>query len=579
MPLDLRTKWLIVEAMDEARRMGQRHVGPEHLLLGLIREGGAPVQMLNSRGITLDYVRALAARLHPGSRSEGSIIERLDDAFDNLFLADVEKPKIANPEKQTEEPDELALAGTADVVEAQADNWDKAIDRTLNMEGISVDDPVRIYLREIGRTAFLKSPDESALAEEDGGGTAAEARLSWLEGQKKRSLLIRARRQGSPKRRVRARAGGRVPSGGRSNRRSTRRWSARARYSITEGSNAKQQLVQANLRLVVSIARRYIGRGLSLLDLIQEGNIGLMKAADKFDHYNGLQVLHLRNMVDTSGNHPCHIGPEPHDPAARARNRDGDEATPSSTRPAAEAAARAYGGRAWAGAGHARREGAQDTGHSPPPRIARCPHGRGRGQLPWATSRYGHDGAREQIGDILGRLTEREQQILKMRYGLTDGRPHTLEEVARAFGITRERIRQIETRILRKLRRDRFSAADLSGYPDYAWRGEMVQRLWAMFVAAQTKGTEETKDKEKAMQNTGGSSAIAIEQLRTLFEHSFSGARPLARRGADARRRRPARCARKRCVRVGVRYARPHGRVGVDVGAALQASRRCDSQG
>src|SRR4051812_9618841 len=204
-PLDLRTKWLLVEAIDEARRMGQSQVGPEHLLLGLIHEGGAPAQMLLSRGINLDYVRALAARLHPGSHSEGSIIELVDDAFDKRSLVEAEIPEVTNMEMEAEEPDEAALAVIADVVEVEPEDLEKIVDRALNMEGISVDDPVRIYLREIGRTALPKSPDESALAVKIAAGRAAEARLSSLEEQKKRSLLIRARRQGSPKRRARAR--------------------------------------------------------------------------------------------------------------------------------------------------------------------------------------------------------------------------------------------------------------------------------------------------------------------------------------------------------------------------------------
>ncbi|MEO6458683.1 MAG: sigma-70 family RNA polymerase sigma factor, partial [Chloroflexia bacterium] len=235
----------------------------------------------------------------------GSIVELLDEAYDRLALddedvvedkvtvakaktsrvriskqngyspvpevvevLDVETVEVSSDELEPEESepdaDALAIAATEveEVIEERPEELERVIDRVLSTEGVSVDDPVRIYLREIGHTALLKSPDETLLADRMVQGHNAAAELALLD----ESLAM----------------GDEVPKGYEERRRE-------CLAAVRSGKMAKEMLVQANLRLVVSIARRYIGRGLSLLDLVQEGNIGLMKAADKFDHRKGFK--------------------------------------------------------------------------------------------------------------------------------------------------------------------------------------------------------------------------------------------------------------------------------------------------
>lgn len=278
--------------------------------------------------------------------------------------------------------------------------------------GINIDDPVKVYLKEIGRVPLLSSEEEIELAIRIGEGDVA----------------------------------------------------------------AKQRLSESNLRLVVSIAKRYLGRGMSFLDLIQEGNLGLIKAVDKFDYTKGFkfstyatwwirqaitraiadQARTIRipvHMVETINKvkkiqsqllHQNGHEPTPHEiaeeidmPVDKVREimRVAQEPVSLET-PIGE-------------------EEDSHLGDFIPDNDAPAP-----------ADAASHTMLREQLSDVLSTLTPREEKVLRLRFGLEDGRSRTLEEVGKEFNVTRERIRQIEAKALRKLRHPSRSRK-LKDYLDY----------------------------------------------------------------------------------------------------------------
>ena len=272
------------------------------------------------------------------------------------------------------------------------------MDKMLASEGLAVDDPVRMYLKEIGKIPLIDANREVELAE-----------------------------------------------------------------LISEGNEkAKNELVEANLRLVVSIAKRYVGKGMFFLDLIQEGNLGLMKAVDKFDHSKGykfstyatwwIRQAITRAIADQARTIriPVHMVETIHKVSRYSRQllqENGHEATPN--------------------------EIAEKMNMSPEKvreilKIAQDPVSL---ETPIGEEEDSHLGdfiedsdspapaetasyalLKEQLNEVLHTLTPREEHVLKLRFGLEDGRTRTLEEVGAEFHITRERIRQIEAKALRKLR-------------------------------------------------------------------------------------------------------------------------------
>jgi RNA polymerase primary sigma factor len=350
-----------------------------------------------------------------------------------------------------EEPDDKDLAEVEEELENEPD---QQVEDMLDLEGPEVtSDPVRMYLREIGRVNLLTADEEQFLARKIQQGVRAAKQL-----EKDGSDPVKAKK---------------------------------LRRLVDEGERARRLLAEANLRLVVSVAKRYIGRGMNLLDLIQEGNIGLLRAVEKFDHRRGYKfstyaswwirqaisraiadqartiripvhmVETINRLVRTQRRLLQELGREPMSKEIALEMEllsDEDveaiehhQATGDQLDPAIE--------RRWRRAATKVR------------RIMRIAQEPMSLETPIGSEENSYLGdfiedesvvgpvdaaskqlLKEQMQDILDSLSERERKVLEMRFGLLDGQGHTLEEVGQEFGVTRERIRQIEAKALRKLR-------------------------------------------------------------------------------------------------------------------------------
>ena len=311
---------------------------------------------------------------------------------------------------------------------------EEIVDPNTLVDSFGIDDPVRMYLKEIGKVNLLTPEEEIELAQHMGAGDAAKEQMEEIG---------------------KARENGEEVS-------LTPEEEAALKKAIKKGEAAKQRLAEANLRLVVSIAKRYVGRGMLFLDLIQEGNLGLIKAVEKFDYTKGYKfstyatwwirqaitrsiadqartiripvhmVETINRLIRTSRQLLQELGREPTPeeiaarmdmPVERVREIMKISQDPVSLEtPIGEEEDSHLG------------DFIQDD-HVQVPVDA-------------ATFTLLH----EQLMEVLDTLTEREQKVLRLRFGLDDGRPRTLEEVGRDFNVTRERIRQIEAKALRKLR-------------------------------------------------------------------------------------------------------------------------------
>ena len=293
-------------------------------------------------------------------------------------------------------------------------------------EGINIDDHVKMYLKEIGKVNLLTPEEELSLAKRMADGETAKEQLEEIgeeidEDTKKQIDLL-----------------------------------------IADGEKAKKSLAEANLRLVVSIAKRYVGRGMLFLDLIQEGNLGLIKAVDKFDYTKGYKFstyatwwirqaitraiadqartiripVHMvetinklvrvsRQLVQELGREPTpeELAKELNMPVDKVREISKISQEPVSLEtPIGE-------------------EEDSHLGDFIPDEDAPAPSEAASFVL-----------LKEQLGAVLETLSEREAKVLRLLFGLDDGRARTLEEVGKEFDVTRERIRQIEAKALRKLR-------------------------------------------------------------------------------------------------------------------------------
>ncbi|MDO4459556.1 MAG: RNA polymerase sigma factor RpoD [Clostridia bacterium] len=287
----------------------------------------------------------------------------------------------------------------------------------IGADGIAIDDPVKVYLKEIGRVQLLSAEEEKQLAVDIKEGSDAEAK-------KERTVDdLRA---------------------------------------IRRGEAARKRLSEANLRLVVSIAKRYLGRGMQFLDLIQEGNLGLIKAVEKFDYTKGFKfstyatwwirqaitraiadqartiripvhMVETINKVKKASSQLLHING--HEPSAE-EIADVLDMPVEKVREIMRVAQEPVSLETPIG-----EEEDSHLGDFIPDDDAPAP-----------ADAASHTLLKETLADVLGSLTEREEKVLRLRFGLEDGRPRTLEEVGKEFNVTRERIRQIEAKALRKLR-------------------------------------------------------------------------------------------------------------------------------
>ena len=314
--------------------------------------------------------------------------ETIDKVLERLEKANIDILRIDDSDEVNDE--DIVLD---DVEEVDVENIDLSIP-----EGISLEDPVRMYLKDIGKISLLSAEQEIELAKR-----------------------------------------------------------------IEEGDEeAKQELAEANLRLVVSIAKRYVGRGMLFLDLIQEGNLGLIKAVEKFDYRKGYKfstyatwwirqaitraiadqartiripvhmVETINKVIRVSRQLLQELGREPTDEEIAEKM----DMPPEKVREILKI--------------------------SQEPVSLEIPIGEEEDShlgdfiqddnMPVPADAAAFVLLREQLVDVLGTLTEREQKVLRLRFGLDDGRARTLEEVGREFEVTRERIRQIEAKALRKLR-------------------------------------------------------------------------------------------------------------------------------
>jgi RNA polymerase primary sigma factor len=352
--------------------------------------------------------------------------EKMEKVLDFLEANKVDVLRISDGD---DEDDDIILD---DEDEVEVEKIDLSVP-----EGVSVEDPVRMYLKEIGKVPLLSADEEIELAQKMEAGSVAVEKIPLLKERL-------------------------VETGDEQEKEEIQAEIKALQLDVDRGSDAKKRLAEANLRLVVSIAKRYVGRGMLFLDLIQEGNLGLIKAVEKFDYRKGYKFstyatwwirqaitraiadqartiripVHMvetinklirvsRQLLQELGREPTpeEIAEEMKMPVERVREILKISQEPVSLEtPIGEEEDSHLG------------DFIKDD------------------NVPVPADAAAFTLLKEQLEEVLGTLTEREQKVLTLRFGLEDGRARTLEEVGKEFNVTRERIRQIEAKALRKLR-------------------------------------------------------------------------------------------------------------------------------
>jgi RNA polymerase primary sigma factor len=349
-----------------------------------------------------------------------SVLDVTTDATDAVYqrLVELGVEIVEDETILVEQPEDVTVDVDEDRARAQ-----REVDQALKAP---TNDPVRMYLKEIGRVALLTAQEEVELAKRIDAGLQAASVLQQLPDK-----LVAPERRG-------------------------------LEWREYDGRRAKQHLVEANLRLVVSIAKRYVGRGMAFLDLIQEGNLGLIRAVEKFDYTKGFKFstyatwwirqaitraiadqartiripVHMvetinklariqRQLLQDQGREPTaeEIAAQMEMPPEKVREIQKISMEPVSLEtPIGE-------------------EEDSNLGDFIEDSEAVVPLERASFRL-----------LQEQLNTVLYTLSQREKEVIEMRFGLRDGQPRTLEDVGKRFGVTRERIRQIESKTLSKLR-------------------------------------------------------------------------------------------------------------------------------
>ena len=348
--------------------------------------------------------------------------EQMDSIYDSLEQLGIE---VGSEDFLADLPDEDGEPAMDEIAEIEEE---ELVDPNTLVDSFNIDDPVRMYLKEIGKVPLLTADQEVELATVMSAGREAEARVAQAEADGK--TLPEAEM-------------------------------AELKKQIKAGEKAKQQLAEANLRLVVSIAKRYVGRGMLFLDLIQEGNLGLIKAVEKFDYTKGykfstyatwwIRQAITRAIADQARTIriPVHMV-ETINRMRQATNQlvyqNGHEPTPEELAKAMDMSVERV---------REIQRMAQEPASLESPVGEEEDSSLGDFVADENAEAPGKAADRamvaQQINQALKSLTPREEKVIRLRFGLDDGRPRTLEEVGRDFGVTRERVRQIEAKAIRKL--------------------------------------------------------------------------------------------------------------------------------